>query len=95
MRLINSDGQICDAKVVAKPGGNANRNSITLVDGRLSIIAICTAICGVSLAFAIWAGYQADLMTTEYRVVLNHTMEMEAKQEVLIKEVEELKHGNR
>lgn len=77
---------------------NAERGAqvIQIDNGKhIAAVAICAAICGLALAVALWAGYQAQVMTTEYRVVLNHTMEMEAKQKIIIDEVEALKHGNR
>jgi hypothetical protein len=57
----------------------------------LAIVAICAALCGISVPIALWAGYQAQVMTTEYRVTTNHYMDMQAKQENLIHEVQELK----
>lgn len=49
----------------------------------VAAVAICAAICGISAAIAIWAGYQTQVMTTEYRVQLNHTMHLEAEQDAL------------
>lgn len=56
----------------------------------VAAVAVCAAICGLSLAVALWAGYQAQLMTTEYRITTNHVMELEARQKLMEEE-----HGNR
>lgn len=45
----------------------------------LNVIALCAALCGISVPIALWAGYQATVSATEYRVVLNHYMELEAR----------------
>src|SRR5262245_15163668 len=60
----------------------------------LLVIALCAAICGISVPFSMWAGYQASVMTTEYRVELNHRMEMEAQQRVMNSQLEKL-NGHR
>jgi len=54
MRLINSDGQIVDAKVVAEAGGNANRNEVRLEVGALTLIAALSVMI-VSVALSVWA----------------------------------------
>lgn len=61
----------------------------------MNVIAICAALCAISIPISLWAGYQAQVMTTEYRVEINHRMEMEAQQRVMQNELEALKHGNR
>lgn len=53
MRLINSDGQVCDAKVVAHAGGNANRNSVTMVDSRWAVVALGFAIASFAISGAV------------------------------------------
>lgn len=99
MRLINSDGQVCDAKVVAQPGGNANRNSITLIDGRLSVIAICAVLCGVcaAISFTVWRSYHDDAVDIQdqYQKERNHVIELEARLSFLTNEVQEMKHEHR
>lgn len=99
MRLINSDGQVCDAKVVAQPGGNANRNSITLVDGRLSAVVICAALCGIctAISFTVWRSYHDDAVDIQdqYQKERNHVIELEARLKILGDEVQEMKHERR
>ncbi len=60
----------------------------------VAAVAVCAAICGLSLAVALWAGYQAQVMTTEYRVQLNHTMHLEAEQSALKTRVEIMENSH-
>ncbi len=60
----------------------------------LAVISICSALCGIAMAVALWAGYQAQVMTTEYRVQLNHTMHLEAEQDSLKNRVDLLEKDN-
>lgn len=69
--------------------GERSASVIQIDTGKhVAAVAICAAICGLSLAVALWAGYQAQVMTTEYRVQINHTMHLEAEQEALKTRVE-------
>jgi hypothetical protein len=125
MRLINSDGQIVDAKVAAdaKDSGSANANSNSnsaRVD--ISAIAFVSVLALAVMAFIFandaksdarhsrelldmqrdyWkasfdqAAVQqrqtekaAELTATEYRVLLNHYMELESQ-------LKEIRHGRR
>lgn len=75
--------------------GRANQSIIIDTGKHAAVIAVCAVVCGLSGAVALWAGYQAQVMTTEYRVELNHRMEMEARQKVMAEEIQEIKHGHR
>ncbi len=64
--------------------GNANNQTIVLDTGKhMAAIALCAAICGVSVVLSVWAAVEARAAATEYRVLLNHTMELEAKQKAM------------
>lgn len=76
---------------------NAERGAqvIQIETGKhVTAVAICAALCGISAAIALWAGYQAQVMTTEYRVAINHTMHLEAEQDALKTRVEKLEKAN-
>lgn len=54
MRLINSDSQVCDARVTAKGSGSANSNSLRVELGGFALVAaLCIML--VTVGFAIWA----------------------------------------
>jgi hypothetical protein len=60
--------------------GERSAQIIQVESGKYAaVVAVCGAICGLSLAVSLWAGYQAQLLTTEYRVAINHSMEVEAR----------------
>lgn len=101
MRLINSDGQITDARVLAEAGGSANRNTATVIDNGkyIAAVAICAAICGLCAAQS-WSIYQdsrniGNDLQDEYQKTRNHTIELEARLKVLADEVQEMKHERR
>ena len=61
----------------------------------VAAVAVCAAICGVSLAIAIWAGITAEHAQTEYVIMLSHQTKLEAREEFLEDKVKELEHANR
>jgi mannose/fructose/N-acetylgalactosamine-specific phosphotransferase system component IID len=61
---------------------NADRGAqVIQIDSskHVQAITVCAAICGMSVVFALIAAIVAWNAATEYRVLLNHTMELEAK----------------
>jgi hypothetical protein len=88
---------------------NDNRSAqiIQVETGRhVAAVAICAVICGMSVVVAMWcvdrfatisAAYEKSQtdMGTEYRLQLNHYMDLEAKQKVMADEIQELKHVRR
>lgn len=81
MRLINSDGQIVDAKVSAAPGASANRNTNTIIDNGkyIATVAICAALCGVSAVYA-WAATEKANRSEERADLLQYyLLELDAK----------------
>lgn len=78
---------------IANRAGDRSAQIIQVESGKYAaVVAVCGAICGLALAVALWAGYQAQLMTTENRVAINHSMEMEARLTIM---EQELHRGNR
>lgn len=61
--------------------GRANQSIIIDTGKHAAAIAICAAICGFCFLGAIVAGVIAWQTSTEYRVLLNHTMKLEAQLE--------------
>ncbi len=73
----------------AQRAGDRSNQYISIDNGKtVATVAVCAALCGVSASIAIWAGYQAQVMTTEYRVQIGHTMRLEAEQDALKTRVE-------
>lgn len=52
----------------------------------IAVVAVCAALCGVSAVMAYNATQEARNASTEYRVLLNHTMKLENKLEALEKD---------
>lgn len=76
--------------------GEQSAQVIQIDNGKhVNAVAICAALCGIASVFAMWAALTAWNAITEYRVMLNHTMELEAQQKVQSRELEELKHERR
>ncbi len=70
--------------------GNRSAQVIQIDSSKhVAAIAICAVVCGVSAALSVWAAVTAQTAATEYRVVLNHYMHLEAQQEVMLKQLEE------
>lgn len=72
------------------PIGNQQADSasqiIQIDSGKhVAVVALCAAICGMSVVFAWRASTLATEATTEYRVLLNHVMELEAAQKAMEK----------
>lgn len=105
MRLINSDSQVDDVLEVAERGTGTKSSARIEMSALLSFGFFAVSV--VALALAIDARSDArntrDLVArledaearriTEDRVQINHSMELEATQKVLQKQVEDLKHG--
>lgn len=65
---------------------NATRGAqvIQIDNGKyIAVVAICAALSGVSAVMAYVATQEARNASTEYRVLLNHTMKLENKLEAL------------
>lgn len=60
MRLINSDGQITDARVVAHDGGNAASASVGNSVLLSPLIVVLCVLVGLSLGVSLWALSRAD-----------------------------------
>lgn len=54
MRLINSDGQVCDARIMAKDGGSANSNSLRIELGGLALVAALVVML-LTTGIAVWS----------------------------------------
>jgi hypothetical protein len=54
MRLINSDGQIVDARVSASDNASANRNSFHMDIGVMTLVS-ALAVMLVSVGISVWA----------------------------------------
>jgi hypothetical protein len=71
MRLINSDGQVTDARVIAQDGGNAASasigNSVLLLPILIAITCLSMLIAGISLGFALKASADADAARRQAR----------------------------
>lgn len=95
MRLINSDGQITDAKVIAEPGGSANRNTQTIIDNGkyIAAVAICAVIAGASAVSAFHSAGVARDVDINYQVLLNHETKIESRLEYVESELKELRHA--
>lgn len=91
----------------ATDGQSSANQSIIIDTGKhAAIVAICAALCGISVTVAVWCAVQfttlsasyeraASAAGTEYRLQLNHYMDLEARQKVMADEIEELKHVRR
>src|SRR5689334_2382637 len=105
MRMINSDGQVVNAKVLARDSGTANRNdnSIVIDTGKhAATLALCAILCGLCAAVSWWAveaqhdiavRYRDDSLNTqeEFQKVRNHVIELEARTKVNADEIAALK----
>lgn len=70
---------------------NRSAQVIQIDNGKyIAVVAVCAALCGVSCVMSWMAAAEARTATTEYRVLLNHTMELEATLKAL-----EDSHGKR
>jgi hypothetical protein len=69
MRLINSDGQITDARVIAKDGGNAASASVGNSVLMLPLIMVLCVLVGLSLGVSLWALSYADKARMESRLL--------------------------
>lgn len=71
MRLINSDGQITDARVVAQDGGNAASasvgNSVLMLPVLVVIACTSMLIAGVALGFALKASAESETAKRQAR----------------------------
>ena len=86
---------------------NGSASVIQIDNGKhIAAVAICAALAATAAVIAVWCAWQFTTVAaryekvavdtgTEYRVQLNHYMEIEAKQKVMADEIEELKHGQR
>lgn len=68
-RLINSDGQVVDAKVIAKDGGNAASARIGGDVVMLPLLLVLCVLTGLSLGVALWALSYADKARMESRLL--------------------------
>ena len=64
MRLINSDGQVTDARVVARDGGNAASASVGNSVLVQPIIAVLCVLIGLCLMGTAWAIHEATRAST-------------------------------
>lgn len=69
MRLINSDGQITDARVIAQDGGNAASASVGSSVLLNPLIALLCVLVGLSLGVSMWALSYADKARMEARIL--------------------------
>jgi hypothetical protein len=60
MRLINSDGQITDARVIAQDGGNAAHASVGSNVLLSPLIILLCVLVGLSLGLSLWALQRAE-----------------------------------
>lgn len=58
----------------------------------IAAVVLCAAVCGMSVVFAWRASLLATETTIEYRVLLNHTVELEANQKALANRIEEIRN---
>lgn len=61
---------------------NADRGAqVIQIDSskHVNAVAVCAIVCGMSVVLALVSAIVAWNAATEYRIVLNHTMELEAK----------------
>lgn len=59
--------------------GDRSAQVINIDNGKyIAVVAVCAALCGVSAVMAYNATNEARNASTEYRVLLNHYMELEA-----------------
>ena len=66
---------------------NRSAQVIQIDNGKyIAVVAVCAALCGISAVMAYNATNEARNASTEYRVLLNHYMELEAS-------VKELRNG--
>lgn len=59
-RLINSDGQITDARVVANDNGNAASASVGSNVVVLPLLIVLCVLVGMSIVFSLWALQRAE-----------------------------------
>jgi hypothetical protein len=69
MRLINSDGQITDARVIAQDGGNAASASVGSNVLLSPLIVLLCVLVGLSLGVSCWALSYADKARMEARIL--------------------------
>lgn len=69
MRLINSDSQVVDARVVARDGGNAASAHIGSSVLVLPLMIVLCVLVGLSLGVAFWALSYADKARMEARIL--------------------------
>lgn len=70
---------------------NRSAQVIQLDNGKaVAAVALCAAFSAACAVLAVWAAFEARDAQTEYRVMLNHTMELEAAVRQLEKD-----HGDR
>lgn len=65
---------------------NADRGAqvIQIDNGKhVTAVVVCAVVCGMSVILAVWAALMARDSITEYRILLNHYMELEAQVEAL------------
>ncbi len=61
---------------------NDNRSAqvIQIDSGKhLSVVAICSALCGLSAALSMWAANEARIAEREARMLQNYVVELDAK----------------
>lgn len=97
IELDHAAQRVIDAHAaIAQTNSDRSAQVIQIDNGKhVNAVAICASLCGICMVFSLWASVTAWSTGTEYRIQINHTMELEAQQKVLIKEVEELKHEHR
>lgn len=68
----------------AEPGwvhneqGDRSASIVNIDNGKtVAAVAVCAAVCGLSMGIALWAAWTSDKTTIEYRVMLNHQMQLE------------------
>lgn len=72
MRLINSDSEVVDARVVASDSATANKNVLQVDVGSMVLLAISVLACvlaGVSFGFSVKASADAERAEREARIL--------------------------
>jgi hypothetical protein len=59
--------------------GERSASIVNIDNGKyIAVVAVCAALCGISAVMAYNATNEARNASTEYRVLLNHYMQLEA-----------------
>ena len=67
---------------VSQRAGDRSALLIQIDNGKaVAAVAICAAICGISMAFSVWSAWTATQAAMEARLLQQHVMKLEALQE--------------